>query len=273
MRWPSFPIEGAIGSKCQWLGTLALSLALLLNVPGCELSPSTPIDPNALTASPEEVIANARQLVKQDRLAEATALLDEHISANPNDAVALSLRGIVRMREGKIYPAVKDLSASAQIAPNADVYFNLGNVMQQGGFFDRAETAYRTALEYSPQDPEILANLASNLVLMDRSSEAISLLERVISARPNDPLAHTLMGMAYHRLQQWSEAENKFLEALRLAPDYYQAAFNLAKTYEAQGKDQLAGQQYKRYLELRPNAPDRGKIQDRINQYLGVGVL
>jgi tetratricopeptide (TPR) repeat protein len=51
---------------------------------------------------------------------------------------------------------------------------------------------------------------------------------------------------------QWEEAAAHHLEALRLKPEFPEARYNLGKIYAAQGKPQLAVDQFTEALKLRP---------------------
>lgn len=218
-------------------------------------------------ADANATIAQARQMIVENRLYEANMVLTDVIEKDPSNATALMLRGIAHMREGRLYPSVKDLKAAADLAPSADAYYNLGNALLQAGFFKRAVTAYRAALELAPDDPEILNNLGSALIYSQNNGEARQVLGRVVQLRPNDPQAYTLLGVLAERERDWSGAEQYFFKALEIAPDYWPAQFNLAKTYDAKGDEAAAMQEYRRYIEIRPNAPDRGKIMQRADMH------
>lgn len=210
-----------------------------------------------------DVIAQARQAILDNRYSDAHDLLDALIEREPSNAAAFSLRGIANIREGRVYPAVRDLKAAADLSPSATAYYNLGNALQQAGFYDRAVTAYRAALELAPDDAEILNNYGASLVHLGRTGEGISALERVIAMRPNDPQPHTNIGIAHAIDKNYRQAEEHYRRALAVDPDYWPAVFNLAKAYVELGRDDQASATYKRYLQLRPNAPDKQVIMNR----------
>lgn len=237
----------------------------LCSLAGCELDPKVSgQDPKKDLNASEEII-KGREAIRTNQFKVAHEVLTALIEKDGSNAQAYMLRGIAHMREGHVYPAVKDLSAAVKIAPSVDGYYNLGNALQQSGFYERASGAYRAALELQPNDPEIIINLAANLIHLNRVSEGMQLLDRALKDRPNDPEPYTIMGVAHHQNEDFSAAESAFQKALEVDPNYYQAEFNLAKNYQKMGKDNLAAKHYKRYLEMRPNAPDRSKIESRVN--------
>lgn len=251
---------------------LAVVLCTLCALAGCNLeTPRVEHPPTGnggeaggeAVADTNALIAQARQAIVNNRVDLAYGVLNPLIEREPNNAAAFSLRGIAYMREGKVYPAVRDLKAAADLSPSADAYFNLGNALQQAGFYERAQSAYRAALELAPEDPEILNNYGASLLHDGRTHEAIAALQRVTALRPNDPEAYTNLGMAHHIDEDFQAAEQQYRRALEVDPDYFQAVFNMAQIYQTQGNDARATQYYKRYLEMRPNAPDRKKILNR----------
>ncbi|PJB34311.1 MAG: hypothetical protein CO108_28510 [Deltaproteobacteria bacterium CG_4_9_14_3_um_filter_63_12] len=257
------PTREELQMAIRWAVVIVFSVCAIA---GCELDPKVSGQNGTKgTGNASEQIVKAREAIIGNRFKEAHDILTALIEKDGANAQAYMLRGIAHMRESRVYPAVKDLSAAVKIAPTVDGYYNLGNALQQSGFYERASGAYRAALELQPNDPEIILNLAANLIHLNRVSEGMQLLERAMKDRPNDPQPYTNMGIAYHQNEDYSAAESSFQKALEVDPNYYQAEFNLAKNYQKMGKDALAAKHYKRYLDMRPNAPDRGKIEERIN--------
>ena len=250
-----------------WMVSVWVGVLLLLGA--CDLQPKPVTNPNASGAkySADETLAKARDLIKANRLYEAQKELSALLENEPENAQALMFRGIAYIREGKVYPAIKDLAASSQIAPSAEIYFNLGNALQQAGHYDRAVVAYRASLELGPDDPEVLNNYAGSLLYLDRLPEAQQILQRVIQLRPDDPEAYTNLGISYERAKDWGQSESYFYRALEVDPNYYPAQFNLAKMYDVKGDNELAKEHYRRYLKMRPDAPDKYKIRQRAEIY------
>lgn len=109
------------------------------------------------------------------------------------------------------------------------------------GRWDRAEPAIREALRESPDDAELLADLALCQINTGHAVEARSVLSRALERESNHPFAHYLLGEAVRRgavpvtrrafesdesmrRRVARQAELHFLEALRLAPanpDFY----------------------------------------------------
>lgn len=83
--------------------------------------------------------------------------------------------------------------------------------------------------------------------------------ERVLSALAKErmPFAdvYDMLGVIYHQKGRLLEAEAMFEEAMRLNPNYTEAALNLAVTYNDQGKYDEARDVYDRVLQGKEEAP------------------
>jgi tetratricopeptide (TPR) repeat protein len=255
--------------------TAALSLCAV----GCNGKTQTIQDPENINptggqkltaAQVQEGLQQARAAIREDRVHDAIALLDQLTAQAPDSVDAFTLRGIARMRLGEFKYALPDFQTAAEIKPTADLYFNLGNVYHVYGFFERAVAAYRMAQDLSADrnDPEILNNLASAYIQLDRPSEAIPLLEQVTRAKPGDGEAFTNLGVAYHKLGDMGAAERAFLSAIAANANFAEAHYNLARVYESIKRKDAAAASYQQYLRARPNAPDRSIIERTIERLL-----
>jgi serine/threonine-protein kinase len=84
--------------------------------------------------------------------------------------------------------------------------------------FAGAEREQRRALELAPQDPAILARLASLLSERGQLEEALATARRAVLADPLSAPAHELLGRVLFTMRRYRESESALLESVRLRP-------------------------------------------------------
>jgi len=89
-------------------------------------------------------------------------------------------------------------------------------------------------------EPEQSAQAAIEQVLADfedkKYDAALSQLEELQKARPNDPLVLNLIGSVYTKKQNYQKAERHFRESLEKQPGFFPAQYNLGELLFLQEK-------------------------------------
>ena len=96
-----------------------------------------------------------------------------------------------------------------------------------------------------------------------RAAQATVALEKAKRREPEKASIREALGIAYFRIQRFSEAEAEFREILELQPVDHYAHFALGRCLEKQGRKAEANGHYKLASSLRPGRPDyESRIQD-----------
>jgi tetratricopeptide (TPR) repeat protein len=126
----------------------------------------------------------------------------------------------VLRREGKLAEALHELEAARAISPwYSGIIVSLGDLYEEMGALDKAESHYREMLEYHPRDPRVFYKLGVLLSKMDRNDEAVATLE----------------------------------EGIRYSPDVFYLRGGLFGTYKAMGEDAKARSVLEEWLSGHPN--------------------
>jgi len=146
--------------------------------------------------------------------------------------------------------------------------------LQIEGKLKEAEVIYQEILAESPEDPDATHLLGLIRSEQDNNEEAISLIEKAISLRPEAaPFHHNIAGI-YRRTGRLDDAEIQFREAIRLKPDYGEAYQGLAEMVKFKAGDPLQDQVQQQLA--RPEMDRRvrcyfnfaaGKIHDDLGDY------
>lgn len=123
-----------------------------------------------------------------------------------------------------------------------------GNQFYQQSQFDLAETQYRKALEYQPENEKAKYNLANALQRQTKYDEAAKLLEELASSSKENSIksaAYYNQGVAYTKMKNLDASIESYKKALRLNPADQQARENLEKAL-LQKKNQKSSSQQKK---------------------------
>ncbi len=110
----------------------------------------------------------------------------------------------------------------------AAAYFAAGHHEYENGDRERARTYFQRALQFAPEDANILSNYAAVLVQLGRAADALPIAEHATRAAPNSSDAFTILGFAYYRSEHTRDAVAAWQKALELRPDQALKA-NIAK--------------------------------------------
>jgi tetratricopeptide (TPR) repeat protein len=202
-------------------------------------------------------VALAEENRRQGRLAEADALARRVLEAEPGNAEAAHLLGIIAHQSGKLAEAIDHLRRATSIQPDSALYHaNLGEMYRLAGRVDEAVGANRRAIELKPDNPAALSNLAAAMFDQSKFEEALAYQDQAIAAQERFPQAHNGRANALLRLKRYSEAERSYRRALELQPALAGAWNNLGTCLRELKRPREAEAAYRKALELGPDNPD-----------------
>ncbi len=264
------------------LGRFAVALELVQNV--------VRDDPD----NPRALFLLGDLLAEPDVQEPADAVARERIAAplpEPFDALLPLYRGIALARRGLLDDAEEMLKRSLAANPdNSESVYNLSQVYAARGDWTHAEAALRDALRVSPAHAQSAAALGQILERADRLADAVALYEAAITAGADDPILHNNTAWALYRLgQRLDQAETHarraveqlrhearvhhtlgavlvatgraadaavtLEEAVRLAPDYAAAYYQLGLARDALAETDAARSAFRRAIELAGEPP------------------
>ncbi|HEY0421473.1 MAG TPA: tetratricopeptide repeat-containing glycosyltransferase family protein [Acetobacteraceae bacterium] len=173
-------------------------------------------------------LADALALQRQGRLAEAEAGYRAVLSAEPEQAIALHLLGLLTLQAGRAVEAAALLREAARLRPgDADTSLALARACAESGDLAEAEALYRATLQREPSHRVALAGLATALLRAGRPAEAFAVAGRAVEAGPEWAEAWFLRGTAARALGRPAEAAEALRCAVALAPAHAAAWLNL----------------------------------------------
>ncbi len=143
-------------------------------------------------------------------------------------------------------------------------HHGLGVVLHEMGRWDEAEAALRRAIELEPDWSRAHNGLAIVLRMTNRLEEAREHAERAVELAPDNVASRNNYGNLLVRLEKYEEAEEEYGLAIELAPDHPAPYYNLACVSSLRSKNEQA----LRYLELAIELDEVFREQARIDDDL-----
>src|SRR5208283_4608013 len=250
---------------------------------------------NAKHSAVPDTLQLALKHHQKGELQQAEAIYRQVLQAEPDNADALHLLGVIANQLGQNEIAVSLIEKAIKANQAVPLYHNnAGNAYRALNKPDEAMACYRRALSLKPDYHEALNNMGSVLAEQGKPDEAIACYRRAVSLKPDFYEAHYNLGIAlaeegkpdeaiacYRRsvtlspdshmanfklgnalAERWNmdEAILFFRRAVSSKPDFYEAHYNLGNALADQGKYEEAKEHYRKVLELTHSAGVKIKL-------------
>lgn len=149
---------------------------------------------------------------------------DAIINTNANDSLAIFQRGVCLMDNGEYYKALEDTQRLLEVNPeNWKGHFLQGLIFEKMKNFPGAKTSFRMALERSPQNVEILVNLANIEYYLQNFDESRKLLDNAALVDPDEANIYNLRSLLAFEREDYKSALVEIEKAISLRPSeaYY----------------------------------------------------
>jgi protein O-GlcNAc transferase len=223
------------------------------------LAEAAAIYQQVLAANPNYVPAMnllAEICVETGNPAQAEALLRRAFALDPKLRAHNTL-GHALLSLGKQDEAIEWFAAAIRVREDDTVaWSNLGAAYQLSGRVDEALTAQRRAVALSPDDPSSLCNLAIALRTAGKFDEAVSVARRAVDLAPEWPNALQILGDLLVTLGQLVEADALLRRAIKLAPEDPLNQSNLGILLQRDGKLDAAVESFRSAIRLSPDYPE-----------------
>lgn len=148
------------------------------------------------------------------------------------------------------------IAAEMTNADRPESHLNIGLIHVDQGQFDRAEAAYRAALNLQPTFTEAAVNLADLYRLQGREAEGEKTLRQALDLDPRNAAAHHALGLSLIRQKRLPEAMTALAEAARLGDDNPRYGYVYAVALNGAGQGEQAIQTLEAVLTKHPNDRD-----------------
>jgi tetratricopeptide (TPR) repeat protein len=198
-------------------------------------------------------IHQAVQHFQAGRLAEADALLNQVLSAQPRNFDALHILGVIKAMQGHRDQAMELFRKALAINKNHSfLQFNMAKALSDTGRDAEALVHHRRATQLRPDHAEAWLNYGLSLMNLKEYQDAALALEKAIQVSPGYAAAWCNLGMARCRLGNHMEGLDALDRALILQPDLAEAHNNKGIVLDEleRGAESLVC--YERALQINP---------------------
>jgi Flp pilus assembly protein TadD len=205
-------------------------------------------------------LAMAAQLETKGDWAGAFEIADGLSREDPEDPVALLIRGKSLRKQGMPVEAEFDLRRVVAMAPSyPEGHAELAVLCDVTGRPDEGLTHHREASNLAPGSPRYLNNLGFALLVRGKQKEAIPVLEEGLRGEPGSAILRNNLGFAFAAAGDFPRAAEQF----RLGAPPAQAKVNLGFAYERAGNLPQAYDAYLQAVRLAPgDARARANLGD-----------
>ena len=181
-------------------------------------------------------LRRAATLIQQGQLEPAWVTVHEVLNADPRNAPAIQMRGLIYAQLGYPNEAVADFRQAVALTPNDPVaHNNLGNALRPLGQWQESLFECERALALAPDYLDAQLSHANALLDMGRPAEAVAGYDRLLRSSPRDPRALSNRGLALRSLNRAADAVKSFEQAMAAAPGDPQIRANAGQAYLASG--------------------------------------
>jgi tetratricopeptide (TPR) repeat protein len=200
-----------------------------------------------------ELMRSAQRALAQGDHTQLRAGCETIIKENPDDAGAHSLLGISYLQQNQIDKAYKHLTRSLKIFPaDKDSLVALGQVHLRRDNAREAENCFEQASAFTKDDVEIMRLSALSIMQQGRFSDAIGMLDTLLSISPMDADAFNKRGFARQQTGDLIGAIGNFSRAILLQPQFVEAWNNRGNALWRQGRLEQALADFDKAISLRP---------------------
>lgn len=217
-----------------------------------------------------QALAQALDLHKAGRLAEAEKLYAAILAVRPDHFDALQMLGLVKLACGQPAEALQFTAAAMRARkPSPQVLLNHGLVLNALNRHKEALESFEQAIKQKSKFAEAHNNRAAVLAALGRDQEALEAYRKALAITPAYPDAHYNLGNLYRTLGRNEDALKCYERAIVLRPKYADAHNNRGMVLMLLKRGEEALASFERALDTDPSHPDA--LKNRIGALNALG--
>ena len=197
-----------------------------------------------------------RLVLARHQVPEAVTTLQQVIKEVPNFAPAHYYLGLAYLRQEHVQLAKDAFAKVLELAPDVvEPYLILARLHMQTRTFEQALVVGEKLLTARPNDPRAHRIVGHTLLAQGETAKAIASLKTVTEQAPQDPRGYYELGLGYRQHNQEQEAFVAFEKVLALNPPLLDALSQIVDIALTKGQPDKARERVLSQLRVSPHDP------------------
>lgn len=178
--------------------------------------------------------------------------------------------GTAYEKAGSLGDALETYRAAAAVAPSSsEPQERIALLLTQTGRCDEAIPAFQRGIEVDPKLSRLQMGLAECTARLGKHEEAVKLFQALLKRDPRAVQAYFPLARSLHEWKGMAAALPWYERAARQDPGDAMPHYYLAYAYKEHGQKAKAIQEFRLFLEKKPDAPERKDIEAEIEDLGG----
>lgn len=192
---------------------------------------------------------------------EGTRWFTKTLELNGDMAGVHGQLGVAAHERGDDEEALREFDLELKIAPTVELEINRASVLIELERREEAIAAFEGIIERYPDQTPAYAELAVLHLQGGENEQAAEILEKMEQTGKPDPSLWFNIGANFSNRKEYGEAEKAYHRALALDPSFADAVRELGFLQIGTDNPEGALEYLQKYLEIRPDAEDAGRIR------------
>jgi tetratricopeptide (TPR) repeat protein len=214
---------------------------------------------SALQDNAHDVLAQvfqARLWLGQGKTDDAIARFQQILQDEPNQAMAHHYLGVAFSSKKDIPRAIEELETAATLAPqDRGIRKSLAWLRMGEGSFEKAVEEAQMALRLNPRDVQAVHLLGQAYLRQKDVTQAKKLYQAIVEQLPHDPVAHFQLGLIDQQDQNDQGAIDHFEKALRHNPNFTQTLVQIVRIRMSRSEATQARERVQQQIKAVPDNP------------------
>ena len=203
---------------------------------------------------------------RQDNRDQALELLRKSAELDKNNANVRFAIGKLLLKMEQPLDAIEELRLAVKLRPDfIDALNFLGQALAERQQFEEAIQHFQRVAREQPGNPSIMVNIGDAYSKQGKFGPALAAYNKAYAKNPNLPGLAYRLGRTYDDLGKKTQAIKHYLAAIKADPQDPMPHYYLGHVYKAGNNVKGAIAEFRKYLQLRPDAPDAEEVKDEID--------